>query len=82
MLWMRVVFVPQTKGPMVSLAFATNFKSFEDADNPAGRSLMIMKSGIIDIEEDFATGYGGQKVCETFEKEGITDLFPSLFPKK
>lgn len=31
---------------------------------------MIMQSGIVDIEEDFVTGYGGQKVCETFEKEG------------
>lgn len=43
---------------------------------------MIMRSGIVDIEEDYATGYGGQKVCDTFKQEGITDLFPELFPKE
>ena len=41
-----------------------------------------MPSGVIDIEEDFDTGYGGQNVCDVFQKEGITDLFPALFPKK
>jgi hypothetical protein len=41
-----------------------------------------MPSGVIDIEEDFDTGYGGKKICDVFEKEGITDLFPALFPKK
>ena len=48
----------------------------------AGRTLAIMPSGIIDLEEDFAHGYGGQKTCDTLEKEGITALFPALFPKE
>lgn len=43
---------------------------------------MCMKSGNIDVQEDFAHGYGGQKVCDIFEQEGITALFPALFPKK
>ena len=43
---------------------------------------MIMQSGIIDAKEDFVDGYGGQKVCDIFEQEGITALFPALFPKK
>lgn len=48
----------------------------------SGRTLMIMQSGIRDGQEDFAHGYGGQNVCNIFEEEGITDLFPALFPKK
>ena len=47
----------------------------------SGRSCAIMPSGVIDLEEDFATGYGGQKTCEVLENEGITALFPALFPK-
>lgn len=43
---------------------------------------MIMQSGIRDAQEDFATGYGGQQVCDILESEGITALFPALFPKK
>ena len=35
-----------------------------------GRSLAIMPSGTIDLEEDFASGYGGQKSCEILETEG------------
>ena len=31
---------------------------------------MIMQSGIIDAQEDFANGYGGQKVCDILEQEG------------
>jgi hypothetical protein len=40
-----------------------------------------MPSGVIDIEEDFETGYGGPKSCEILETEGITALFPQLFGK-
>jgi len=47
-----------------------------------GRTLFVMRSGIRDAQEDFATGYGGQQVCDLFEEEGITELFPALFPKK
>lgn len=43
---------------------------------------MIMQSGIRDGQEDFAHGYGGQEVCDILEQEGITALFPALFPKK
>lgn len=39
-----------------------------------------MPSGVIDAEEDFVTGYGGDKVCKVLKDEGITALFPALFP--
>jgi hypothetical protein len=41
-----------------------------------------MPSGVIDLEEDFDSGYGGKKLCDTLEQEGITALFPALFPGK
>ena len=47
-----------------------------------GRSLAIMKSGIIDLEEDYDNGYGGPKSCEILESEGIAALFPGLLKKQ
>ena len=40
-----------------------------------------MPSGVIDLEEDYKTGYGGQKSCDVLRDEGITALFPALFPQ-
>lgn len=40
-----------------------------------------MPSGVIDLEEDFSKGYGGQKTSDVLEKEGIMDLFPASFRK-
>jgi 5'-hydroxyaverantin dehydrogenase len=46
-----------------------------------GRALAIMPSGVIDINEDFETGYGGDRWAKMLEQEGLTAI-PSLFPKK
>ena len=47
-----------------------------------GRSFGIMPSGVIDLEEDFESGYAGKKLCDTLEEAGITALFPDLYPQK
>lgn len=41
-----------------------------------------MPSGVIDVEEDFETGYGGEKLVQVLRDEGIADLFPGVIPKK
>lgn len=41
-----------------------------------------MPSGIIDIEEDYQTGYGGEKLVKVLEDEGIAALFPGVIPTK
>ena len=41
-----------------------------------------MPSGIIDAEEDYETGYGGEKLARILEDEGIADLFPGIIPTK
>lgn len=41
-----------------------------------------MPSGVIDVEEDFEAGYGGEKVRRVLEEEGIAALFPEIIPTK
>lgn len=50
-------------------------------DGVDGRSLGIFPSGVVDIEEDVETGYGGNKILEVMEQDGFTKI-PSLFPGK
>ncbi|CZT24754.1 uncharacterized protein RCC_10482 [Ramularia collo-cygni] len=46
-----------------------------------GRTLAIVPSGVIDMEEDYETGYGGNKWTSMLEEEGFTKM-PGLFPPK
>jgi len=41
-----------------------------------------MPSGIIDLEEDYATGYGGEKLAGILEDEGVAALFRNIMPAK
>jgi 5'-hydroxyaverantin dehydrogenase len=50
-------------------------------DSLDGRALAVMPSGVIDINEDVETGYGGERWVKILEKDGFMDI-PSLFPKK
>lgn len=50
-------------------------------DEMDGRALAIMPSGVIDIDEEVDTGYGGHKLLKVLEQDGFFDI-PSLFPKK
>ena len=50
-------------------------------DTLDGRALAVMPSGVIDINEDVETGYGGERWVKMLEKDGFMDI-PSLFPKK
>lgn len=45
-----------------------------------GRTLGIFRSGVIDMEEDFASGYGGGKWRQVLEDEGLAKLH-SLLPR-
>ena len=48
-------------------------------DELDGKSLAILPSGVIDIEEKVSTGYGGKGFLEWMRKDGFFDI-PSLFP--
>lgn len=50
-------------------------------DNLDGRALAVMPSGVIDINEDVETGYGGERWVKMLERDGFMDI-ESLFPKK
>ncbi|KAJ9655043.1 hypothetical protein H2198_005983 [Neophaeococcomyces mojaviensis] len=50
-------------------------------DSVDGRALGIFPSGVVDIEEDVETGYGGKNVLEVLERDGFFEI-PSLFPRK
>lgn len=50
-------------------------------DSLDGRALGVFPSGVVDIEEEVETGYGGGKILEVLERDGFFDI-PSLFPKK
>ena len=50
-------------------------------DGLDGRALAIMPSGVIDIDEDVETGYGGDRWVKMLKKDGFMEI-PSLFPKK
>lgn len=50
-------------------------------DELDGRALAVMPSGVIDINEDFETGYGGERWVKMLQQDKFTDI-PSLFPKK
>ena len=50
-------------------------------DGIDGRSLGVFPSGVVDIEEDVESGYGGKGILEVLERDGFMDI-PSLFPKK
>lgn len=39
-----------------------------------------MPSGVIDLEEDWRTGYGGDKLVKMLKDEGIAQLFPGVIP--
>lgn len=39
-----------------------------------------MPSGVVDIEEDYGRGYGGEKLVRILKEEGIADLFPGIIP--
>lgn len=50
-------------------------------DQMDGRALGVFPSGVVDIEEDVETGYGGHQILKVMEQDGFFDI-PSLFPKK
>jgi 5'-hydroxyaverantin dehydrogenase len=50
-------------------------------DSLDGRALAVMPSGVIDINEDVETGYGGERWVKMLERDGFMNI-PSLFPKK
>ncbi|KJX93340.1 hypothetical protein TI39_contig4332g00002 [Zymoseptoria brevis] len=56
----------------------------ERPDQPSkatGKILAIVPSGVMDMEEDIQTGYGGAKWAQVLEEEGFTKL-TTLFPTK
>ncbi|SMQ47043.1 unnamed protein product [Zymoseptoria tritici ST99CH_3D7] len=50
-------------------------------EKTAGKTLAIVPSGVVDMEEDIPTGYGGAKWAQVLEEEGFTKL-TTLFPTK
>lgn len=50
-------------------------------DSLDGRALGIFPSGIVDIDEEIETGYGGKELLQVLERDGFFDI-KSLFPRR
>ena len=50
-------------------------------DEMDGRALGVFPSGVVDLDEEVESGYGGHKILQVLEQDGFFDI-PSLFPKR